>query len=126
MRVSLFQAVGQLLLTLACAGLSSTPSLDICAAHHSIGEAWHQVGRGIHQRRASLSCSLLLKQVHPVPQSPLRAYPDPSGPPSERRGRRRVQLEAAGWSSRGQDNGGDGWPRSDGQWTGRMDVSKCV
>ena len=40
MRVSLFQAVGQLLLTLACAGLSSTPSLDICAAHHSIGEAY--------------------------------------------------------------------------------------
>jgi hypothetical protein len=29
-------AVGQLLLTLACAGLSASPSLDVCAAHHSL------------------------------------------------------------------------------------------
>ena len=140
----LFQAVGQLLLTLACAGLSSTPSLDICAAHHSFGEAYHSSAPTYRARRPPCTSSIrrvflgicyerLGKRApiraHPDPSlnpNPLRAHPDPRGPPSERRGWQRVQLEAAGYSTLGQDDGGDGRARSDGQWTGRTDLSQCV
>ena len=69
----LLQAVGQLLLTLACAGLSNTPSLDVCAAHHSIGEACVVHPTTCHWRSSKHSSTTTLpiflpSCLHPDPE----------------------------------------------------------